>query len=444
MFKSENLDLLFNKNYLCKILDKTDCTNRDIIYNRIELLEKYNIDDSENKSFDVCNDAILNIRKLLDVPKTIKKLTTCIMIKDNEETILKTVKSALSISEVVLIVDTGSKDSSKKIIKNINSEKIVLIDKDWDNDFSSIRNFLIQNCTTNWIMMLDSDEVLLEGQEQTIRDYIDLYTVNFKGYTAAFYPTIISSDEETNLMPRIFNKSNAYYFGNCHEELRTRNFLRFNISLPIKIIHTGYDEPEVLIEKKMRNTFLLKKCLEIEPENFRWLYFYTRDALLVEDSEKLKKLIELKLLDTNNSIKSGKNLYTEGIILNYIKILFSIQEFDKIKVFLNSISFEWKKNSDLFYYYSLSTILKAKSEFIDLLYELNIEKNYNFLNSMDKEGRHIELIKGILSYETMDYEEANRLWKELMNQKYDSQLFLSYINFLNGYVWKLGDENNEN
>ncbi|XUC73847.1 hypothetical protein IGI83_000240 [Enterococcus sp. DIV1852] len=194
----------------------------------------------------------------------------------------------------------------------------------------------------------------------------------------------------------------------------------------------------------MRNTFLLKKCLEIEPENFRWLYFYTRDALLVEDSEKLKKLIELKLLDTNNSIKSGKNLYTEGIILNYIKILFSIQEFDKIKVFLNSLSFEWKKNSDLFYYYSLSTILKAKSEFIDLLYELNIEKNYNFLNSMDKEGRHLELIKGILSYETMDYEEANRLWKELMNQKYDSQLFLSYINFLNGYVWKLGDENNEN
>lgn len=63
---------------------------------------------------------------------------------------------------------------------------------------------------------------------------------------------------------------------------------------------------------------------------------------------------------------------------------------------------------------------------------------------MDKEGRHLELIKGILSYETMDYEEANRLWKELMNQKYDSQLFLSYINFLNGYVWKLGDENNEN
>ncbi|WP_430599186.1 hypothetical protein [Enterococcus sp. AZ079] len=158
----------------------------------------------------------------------------------------------------------------------------------------------------------------------------------------------------------------------------------------------------------------------------------------------MKKLIELKLLDTNNSIKSGKNLYTEGIILNYIKILFSIQEFDKIKVFLNSLSFEWKKNSDLFYYYSLSTILKAKSEFIDLLYELNIEKNYNFLNSMDKEGRHLELIKGILSYETMDYEEANRLWKELMNQKYDSQLFLSYINFLNGYVWKLGDENNEN
>ncbi len=76
---------------------------------RLHILKKYDIGVEVDKKF--LNSILKNDNKSI-------VLTTCIMCRNNSETILNCIESILSISIKVIVVDTGS-----------NNTKIVILEK---------------------------------------------------------------------------------------------------------------------------------------------------------------------------------------------------------------------------------------------------------------------------------------------------------------------------
>jgi len=105
------------------------------------------------------------------------KLSVAIICRDNEDTIERCLKSVEG-AEIV-VVDTGSKDKTKEIC----AKYAQVHDFVWCDDFSKARNFAIEKCTGDWVLILDSDEwvdldevySVLEGAEDHDSVTADIY-----------------------------------------------------------------------------------------------------------------------------------------------------------------------------------------------------------------------------------------------------------------------------
>jgi len=85
-------------------------------------------------------------------------ITIAILTKNSERTLKKTLESTKRFSEVILL-DTGSKDATLEIAKNYKNVKIFFSDFD---GFGNLRNKAASYASNDWILALDSDEVISE------------------------------------------------------------------------------------------------------------------------------------------------------------------------------------------------------------------------------------------------------------------------------------------
>ena len=90
-------------------------------------------------------------------------LSLCVICKNEKENIgnlLESVKGDLF--DEVVIVDTGSEDNTIEIIESFDAEfKYLGIEHfEWINDFSAARNYSFSKATSDYIMWLDSDDVI--------------------------------------------------------------------------------------------------------------------------------------------------------------------------------------------------------------------------------------------------------------------------------------------
>ena len=91
------------------------------------------------------------------------EISLCMIVKDEEETLDRCLKSIEGIPDEIIIVDTGSQDKTKEIAKKW-TEKV--FDFQWIDDFSAARNFSFQKATKDFIMWLDADDILKKEEKQ--------------------------------------------------------------------------------------------------------------------------------------------------------------------------------------------------------------------------------------------------------------------------------------
>lgn len=68
------------------------------------------------------------------------KVTIGIMTKNQEDKIKDTIEKSLDFCDCLIVVDTGSNDSTVDKIKELKSEKIKLYEIPWFDDFAGMRN----------------------------------------------------------------------------------------------------------------------------------------------------------------------------------------------------------------------------------------------------------------------------------------------------------------
>ncbi|HDK7167341.1 glycosyl transferase [Clostridium sporogenes] len=190
-------------------------------------------------------------------------ISLCLIVKNEEETLLKCLDSAKNIAQEIIIIDTGSTDRTKEIALNFTDK---VYDFTWCNDFSKARNFSISKASNDWILVLDADEVVTDFDIRDIESFCSQDNKNVVGRLKRIneYEDEQGIKRYIERVNRVLNKNFFTYEGIIHEQIVSTNKKKYvtkNINLIVD--HIGYSK-EVLnrTNKIQRNIELLKKALK--------------------------------------------------------------------------------------------------------------------------------------------------------------------------------------
>ena len=217
-------------------------------------------------------------------------LLTIGMIVKNEEKYLRKCLEALqpilkNVSSELIIVDTGSTDSTVEIAKEF-TDKVLYFE--WIKDFSAARNFGMSHAQGEWFMSVDADEIFL-----SCGDIISFFNSGeYKDYNSAAFSVRNFSDLENRnaytefYVPRLTKLlPETKYVNPVHEKLNTYGH-------PIRVLtdtaeHFGYSfikDSELREKKFTRNMELLKARLETpEKDTNPSLYKELMDTFCMQD-----------------------------------------------------------------------------------------------------------------------------------------------------------------
>jgi len=147
------------------------------------------------------------------------------IVRNEEYYIERSIRSAIDIADELVVVDAISDDRTVEICKEFGA---IVVESEWDDDFSHARNIAVAHCSEPWVFMLDADEHL-EGESLDLlkraidiadEDEIVAYQLMRKNhypshdsdsgfFTKPFYP-----DFQTRLFKNI---PEIYFSGRVHE-----------------------------------------------------------------------------------------------------------------------------------------------------------------------------------------------------------------------------------
>jgi len=162
-----------------------------------------------------------------------QKLSICMISKDEEKFIGKSLESAKEIADELIVVDTGSKDKTKNIAAELGAK---VFDLEWKDDFSLAHNYAISKATGDWILVLDADEMISTKDHKRLlklleEEKVDGYILEQRTYSKnieAHNWSICEGDyEEENgfagyfsaKLTRLFRNNKDYHFTNRNHDI---------------------------------------------------------------------------------------------------------------------------------------------------------------------------------------------------------------------------------
>jgi glycosyltransferase involved in cell wall biosynthesis len=221
------------------------------------------------------------------------QISLVMIVKNEESTLEHCLVSIAPYVDEIIIVDTGSTDRTKEIAFKYTN---MVYDYVWVNDFAAARNYSISKASNEYILVLDSDEIVEDIDIDIIKLLIEqnkkkigrIMRINEYTRKDAFY----KYNERIN---RIFSKKYYQYEGIIHEQVVPISAIPFTEQsqkdeevsqshktltdpdntylVPLTIRHSGYEgNLETRKKKTDRNISLLKLALESTPNDPYILY----------------------------------------------------------------------------------------------------------------------------------------------------------------------------
>ncbi|MGN6331586.1 MAG: glycosyltransferase family 2 protein [Motilibacteraceae bacterium] len=96
-------------------------------------------------------------------------LSLCMIVKDEEASILDTIESARRIVDEVIVYDTGSRDRTRDLAREAGAH---VVEGFWNNHFAEARNRAAEHVRTPWMLVLDADETLTVDNPAALRAFL--------------------------------------------------------------------------------------------------------------------------------------------------------------------------------------------------------------------------------------------------------------------------------
>lgn len=187
------------------------------------------------------------------------KISLSMIVKNEERFLPGCLESIKGLADEMIIVDTGSTDSTKEIARSFGAK---VFDFEWCDDFSAARNESLRNTTGDWVLYLDADERIDKSFHYRIRKLVssgkgDAFLLNLKSKIGT------GENPQYHIVsyPRLFRKIKGVRFiGEVHEQITTSltavgaRILASDVSIE----HLGYaQDGDIILEKARRNHRLL-------------------------------------------------------------------------------------------------------------------------------------------------------------------------------------------
>lgn len=302
------------------------------------------------------------------------------MVKNESKHLEAVLKSIVPIQEKIrseiIVLDTGSTDNSIEIAKQYTDK---VYSHKWNNDFAAMRNKSISYAQGEWIFILDGDEVI------THHDSL----VNFllsgkdKKFNCLFVKikNILNDNQDkynTAIIRRLFrNTSNFKYVGAIHEQPQFQNPAEY---LDLTLVHYGYvsTDSELMEKKFKRNSELLHRVLEQEPDNIYYLHQLFNTYGMYKDydnalyySKKAYNIAKKKKVDITKSMYIYSDLATA---------LYNKRKFTEVESICKEAISLKDGYVDFYYYLGKSQLILNKNKEAIESYEKYLELLYSNSN----------------------------------------------------------------
>lgn len=244
---------------------------------------------------------------------TKQTVSLCMIVKNERDCLPASLKSVQSFVDEMIVIDTGSDDGTPDIALAWGARVIPFV---WTEDFAAARNFALRNASSDWILVLDADEVFQVVDPESF--YRLLYNSQVEGYFLTIKnrlgPTLGESDDQ---VVRLFRNKLEYQFeGAIHEQVAPA-ILRQNggkglASANLTVLHFGYLRNQQIAKNKFaRNSKIIEKELLKNPQNPFLLYclgleYYQQNSIADGLEYMTKALVTM----------TGQEGYFEDVLLN--------------------------------------------------------------------------------------------------------------------------------
>ncbi|HEY2052476.1 MAG TPA: glycosyltransferase [Solirubrobacterales bacterium] len=197
-------------------------------------------------------------------PATGLRLSLCMIVRDEEEMLPRSLAAARDAVDEIIVVDTGSRDRTVEIARSFGA---TVVEREWTGSFAAARNASIEAASGDWLLFLDADEVLDPTDAPLLRE------LTGRTWREAFYLVETNHTGElgdgtavTHNALRVFRNRPEYRFdGRVHEQIAQN----LPSGLPerieptqVRVDHYGYlGAVRDAKEKSRRNIELLRRQL---------------------------------------------------------------------------------------------------------------------------------------------------------------------------------------
>ena len=188
-------------------------------------------------------------------------ISACI-ITNNNRNVLSAIQSVKTSCNEIILVETSDKNDFQNELNNL---QVKLYWKLFDDDFSAVRNYSIEQATGEYILIIDSDEVL-----KTEINYID----NDYDY---YFCKVINSGLLHYSVKLFRNILEMRYYNRIHENVSYNNYK--GCLSDIEFQHSGYESEADVRMKQERNLRILEKDLNNPGRNYYFFcaYYYKKE-----------------------------------------------------------------------------------------------------------------------------------------------------------------------
>lgn len=301
-------------------------------------------------------------------------VSLCMIVKDEEDCLLAAIQSVRNLTDEMIVIDTGSTDNTPKLALASGAKLFHFV---WRKDFSKARNFALKQATSDWILILDADEVLESVSSQTFYELLN--NIQVEGYFLHI-KNILGQNlgESSDQVVRLFRNKPAYHFeGAIHEQVAP-SILRANngggLALaPLTLQHSGYLKDRLHSKDKFsRNSGIIHKELVRNPNNPFLLYClgieYYQQNSITEGLRHLRKALEHM---------SGNEGYFEEVLLNIALGYLRLEETIKLIDFINKALSMYPTHTDFLFLRGIAYLyqMNYREAAVDFNYLLEIYKS---------------------------------------------------------------------
>ncbi len=211
-------------------------------------------------------------------------LSACMMVKNEEEMLPRCLNSIKHIVDEIIVVDTGSTDSTIEIAKSFGAR---IYHHPWEKDFSKHRNQSIGYVTCDWFLIIDADEELdayhltksnIQAKLKKAPKILHCYLINLLDKDTQGKVTTVTKSA------RIFrNRVGVEYRGIVHN---TAYYSGKVTEMDLNMFHYGYAlSPEKMQAKYKRTSSLLLKRIDLDPKDYAAYFYLCQVYMQMKDPE---------------------------------------------------------------------------------------------------------------------------------------------------------------